>query len=63
MKTKKCSCKVFILFLFLLVPGFNSCEAFYEIFYCEECTNGKETFWECSQNAISEWESMGYSCE
>lgn len=51
--------KLLIVLLFLLMLSFNSCE----VFYCEKCTNGKESFWECSQDAIEQWESQGYSCE
>lgn len=59
MKTKKRHSRAWIAMLFLLVPGFNSCEAF----YCEKCSNESESFWECSQNAIEQWESLGYTCE
>jgi hypothetical protein len=51
--------KLLIVILLLLMLSFNSCE----VFYCEKCTNGTETFWECSQDAIEQWESQGYSCE
>jgi hypothetical protein len=62
MKTKTAKRKlsrIYIALISLLIPGFNSCE----IFYCEKCTMGDETFWECSQDAIEMWESSGYSCE
>jgi hypothetical protein len=51
--------KFVIALLFLLMLSFYSCE----VFYCEECSNGEESFWECSQNAIDQWENMGYTCE
>jgi hypothetical protein len=51
--------KLLIALFFLLMLSFNSCEAF----YCEKCTNGEELFWECSQDAIEQWEKHGYTCE
>ena len=51
--------KLLIALLFLLMLGFDSCE----VFYCEKCTYGKESFWECSQDAIEQWENQGYTCE
>lgn len=51
--------KTYLVFLVLLMLSFNSCE----VFYCEKCTKGDESFWECSQDAIEQRESQGYSCE
>ncbi|MHC1730686.1 MAG: hypothetical protein AB9888_01440 [Bacteroidales bacterium] len=51
--------KLLIALLFLLMLSFDSCE----VFYCEKCTNGEESFWECSQDAIEQWENQGYNCK
>ena len=41
---------------------FTSCEFMKDVFYCEECTNGTDTVFECSQNSIDDLESQGWTC-
>ncbi len=59
MKWGEKTAKLMIGLLLLLMLSFESCEAF----YCEKCTNGEESFWECSQSAVEKWETHGYTCE
>ena len=59
MKTKKLLYKALSVLLFLSMLSFTSCEAF----YCEKCTNGTDSVWECSQHTIEQLESQGYTCD